>query len=131
VDYSVRKTLLDRIAGGWLPDVDDSGAAKLLVVHKALILRRDRPELFHGYRALLADGPAADHVLAFARTDLVTVATRLPAGLAETGWQDTVLALPTGTWTDVLTGERLPGDRPALADLLARYPVALLVRGDR
>jgi (1->4)-alpha-D-glucan 1-alpha-D-glucosylmutase len=131
VDYSVRKTLLDRIAGGWLPDVDDSGAAKLLVVHKALTLRRDRPELFRGYRALLADGPAADHVLAFARTDLVTVATRLPAGVAETGWQDTVLALPTGTWTDVLTGERLPGDRPALADLLARYPVALLVRGDR
>ncbi|HEX5405748.1 MAG TPA: malto-oligosyltrehalose synthase [Pseudonocardiaceae bacterium] len=131
VDYSVRRELLERIAGGWLPSVDDTGAAKLLVVHKALTLRRDRPELMHGYRPLTADGPAASHVLAFARTDLVTVATRLPVGLAKAGgWQDTVLALPPGTWTDVLTG-RAVGDRPRLADLMARYPVALLVRGDR
>jgi (1->4)-alpha-D-glucan 1-alpha-D-glucosylmutase len=111
--------------------VDDTGAAKLLVVHKALTLRRDRPELFHGYRPLTADGPAADHVLAFERTDVVTVATRLPVRLAaDGGWRDTVLALPPGTWTDVVTGAR-HGDRPAAADLLCRYPVALLVRGDR
>ncbi|HEX3648783.1 MAG TPA: malto-oligosyltrehalose synthase [Pseudonocardiaceae bacterium] len=130
VDYGVRRSLLARMAGGWLPPVDDSGAAKLLVVHKALTLRRDEPSRFTGYRALTADGPAAEHVLAFARTGLVTVATRLPVRLtASGGWRDTVLALPAGPWTDVLTGTACP-DVVALADLLARYPVALLVRGE-
>jgi (1->4)-alpha-D-glucan 1-alpha-D-glucosylmutase len=131
VDYDIRRGLLERIVTGWLPPVDDTGAAKLLVVHKALTLRRERPELFTGYRALAADGVAAEHALAFARTDLVTVATRLPVGLAAGGgWRDTVLALPPGTWTDVLTGERF-AEVLRLAELLSRYPVALLVRGDR
>ncbi len=131
VDYQIRRGLLERIANGWLPPVDDTGAAKLLVVHKALTLRRERPELFGGYHPLTADGPAADHALAFARTDLVTVATRLPVGLAASGgWRDTVLALPPGVWTDVLTGARFD-TVPRLAGLLARYPVALLVRADR
>lgn len=127
VNYPARSELLARIENGWLPDVDDTGAAKLLVVHRALTLRRDRPELFTGYRALTADGPSADHVLAFARTGMVTVATRLPVGLARTGWQQTTLSLPTGAWTNALTGEELP-DRVAVGELLARYPVALLVR---
>jgi (1->4)-alpha-D-glucan 1-alpha-D-glucosylmutase len=134
VDFAPRRELLDRITGGRLPDVDDSGAAKLLVVQRALSLRRDRPELFRGYRALSADGVAAGHVLAFARSaDLVAVATLFPVRLAASGgWRDTVLALPAGdgVWTDVLTGTRHSGDPAALAELLARYPVALLVRGD-
>ncbi|RKT56292.1 malto-oligosyltrehalose synthase [Saccharothrix australiensis] len=129
VDYAVRRGLLDRVRAGWLPAVDDSGAAKLLVVHRALALRRARPELFRGYRPLRAAGPAADHLVAFERSGLVAVATRLPVGLAEAGgWGDTELPLPPGRWTDVLTS------RPAatrLADLLDHYPVALLVRGDR
>jgi (1->4)-alpha-D-glucan 1-alpha-D-glucosylmutase len=61
----------------------------------------------------------------------VVVATRLPVGLeAAGGWADTVLPLPAGAsdWTDMVTGEAVDGSAPALADLLARYPVALLVR---
>jgi (1->4)-alpha-D-glucan 1-alpha-D-glucosylmutase len=131
VDYATRRALLERIAAGWLPPVDDTGAAKLLVVHKALTLRRERPELCHGYRPLTADGPATAHALAFARTGLVTVATRLPVRLAAAGgWRDTVLAVPPGGWTDVLTGQRYDAV-PRLAELLARYPVALLVRDGR
>ena len=128
VDYRPRRELLSRIASGWLPAVDDTGAAKLLVTHRTLTLRRDRPELFTGYRALRAEGTAAKHAVAFVRTDLVAVATRLPVGLAaHGGWRDTVLPLPEGMWTDALTGTEF--DRlPALAELLARYPVALLVR---
>ncbi|HKN97285.1 MAG TPA: malto-oligosyltrehalose synthase, partial [Pseudonocardiaceae bacterium] len=130
VDYGVRRTLLARIADGWLPPVDGTGAAKLLVVHKALTLRRDEPARFTGYRPLTADGPAAEHALAFARTGLVTVATRLPVRLAASGgWRDTTLTLPPGPWTDALTGTAR-ADVVALAELLARYPVALLVRGD-
>ncbi|WP_425444419.1 malto-oligosyltrehalose synthase [Saccharothrix carnea] len=129
VDYEVRRRLLERVQDGWLPDVDDSGAAKLLVVQRALRLRRERPELFRGYRPLEASGRTARHVVAFERTGLVAVATRLPVGLANAGgWGDAVLPLPPGEWTDVLTSR--PAS-PLLADLLDRYPVALLVRGDR
>jgi (1->4)-alpha-D-glucan 1-alpha-D-glucosylmutase len=55
------------------------------------------------------------------------VATRLPVGLERAGgWGDTVLELG-GEATDVLTGRRHAGEA-ALADVLATYPVALLVR---
>ncbi len=138
VDFALRRELLGRLEDGWLPDVDDTGAAKLHVVRQALTLRRDRPELFGGYRPLPAQGPAAAHALAYHRDPrLVVVATRLPVGLAKTGWLDTVLPLPAGpgTWTDLLTGTTVdtgPEPRRAvLGDLLARYPVALLLRGPR
>ncbi|MDR6595327.1 malto-oligosyltrehalose synthase [Saccharothrix longispora] len=132
VDYEVRRRLLARLDEGWLPDVDDSGAAKLHVVRHALRLRRERPELFRGYRPLPAAGPAAPHAVAFERTGLVAVATRLPVGLVEAGgWGGTVLPLPPGEWTDVLTSRSGLVGAPPLADLLDRYPVALLVRGDQ
>jgi (1->4)-alpha-D-glucan 1-alpha-D-glucosylmutase len=46
------------------------------------------------------------------------------------GWADTVLPLPDAAseWTDVLTGSPVDGSAPRLEHLLARYPVALLVR---
>ena len=129
VDYEVRRRLLARIEDGWLPDVDDSGAAKLLVVQRALRLRREHPELFRGYRPLEASGRTARHVVAFERNGLVAVATRLPVGLANAGgWGDAVLPLPPGEWTDVLTSRPAA---PLLADLLDRYPVALLVDAGR
>ncbi|SDH07915.1 (1-_4)-alpha-D-glucan 1-alpha-D-glucosylmutase [Lentzea fradiae] len=125
VDYDLRRELLERIESGWLPEVDESGAAKLLVVHKALQVRKRG---LHGYRALRAEGAAAEHVLAFQRGGVITVATRLPVTLARKGWQDTVLPLPGAKWTDVLTGRPAAED---LASLLDRYPVALLVQGDQ
>lgn len=129
VDYAVRREILTRVIDGELPEVDASGAAKLLVVHKALRLRREHPALFRGYRPLRAEGAAAKHCLAFTRSaDLAVAVTRLPVGLeAAGGWGDTVLPLPGGVWTDVLTGREVTGD---LATLFERYPVALLVRGD-
>ncbi|HEY1966569.1 MAG TPA: malto-oligosyltrehalose synthase [Pseudonocardia sp.] len=132
VDFAARRALLSRLDDHWLPDIDRSGAAKLLVTAAALRLRRWRPELFGGYRPLTADGPAAEHAVAFARDrGLVAVATRLPVGLtARGGWRDTVLALPDAAddWTDVITGRSVSGSAPPLSQLLDRYPVALLVR---
>jgi (1->4)-alpha-D-glucan 1-alpha-D-glucosylmutase len=133
VDFELRRSLLRRLDEHWLPPIDAEGAAKLLVTVSALRLRRYRPELFHGYRPLVADGPDAEHAVAFARGEdsVVAVATRLPVGLAARGgWGDTVLALPGGArdWTDVITGESVPGATPRLGEVLARYPVALLVR---
>jgi (1->4)-alpha-D-glucan 1-alpha-D-glucosylmutase len=127
VDFSVRADLLARIDRGWLPEVDDSGAAKLLVVSRVLRVRRDHPELFTGYTPLRATGPAAAHAVAFARNGVVAVATRLPVGLADRGgWGETALPIPGGPWADAFTGFSASGE-VALGDLLARYPVALLV----
>ena len=135
VDFDRRRDLLARIDGGWLPELDDSGAAKLLIVTRALRLRRDRPELFGGsYESLPAQGPAADHLFAFARGGghLVAVATRLPVTLQRAGgWRGTTLPTGPGPWTDVLTGQPVPSGWVAAEDLLQRYPVALLVRGDQ
>lgn len=125
VDFAERRELLARLDDGWRPPVDDSGAAKLLVTSRALRLRRRHPELFDGYMPLVAEGPAADHVVAFDRGGAVTVTTRLPVGLENGGgWRDTTLTLPDGL-IDELTGEQ-HGGTVRLADLLATYPVALL-----
>ncbi|SCL72394.1 maltooligosyl trehalose synthase [Micromonospora citrea] len=127
VDFAVRRNLLARLDAGPPPPVDASGAAKLLVVSRALRLRRDRPELFTGYRPVPAHGPAGRHAVAFDRGGAVAVATRLPLGLARAGgWRDTVLSLPVHELTDLFTGRVYSGGQVPLADLLATFPVALL-----
>lgn len=129
VDFAARRELLSMIDDGWLPPVDATGAAKLLVTSRTLRLRRDRPNLFTDYRPVPADGTAAGHVVAFDRGGALAVATRLPVGLAGLGgWGDTALRLPPGDWTDALTGHAWAGPTD-LADLLATYPVAVLTRG--
>ena len=129
VDFAMRQRILDRVEDGGVPDIDHIGGAKLVVVHHTLRLRRDRPELFTGYRPVRAEGPAADHLLGFERSGLIAVATRLPVGLAAAGgWRDTVLPLPPGDWVDWLTGRQVPAAPVPLTRLFDRYPVALLVR---
>ncbi|SDG29838.1 malto-oligosyltrehalose synthase [Klenkia brasiliensis] len=131
VDYAQRRRLLADLDVGEVPAVDDTGAAKLLVVSRVLRHRRDHPEAFAGYSAVEATGPAADHVVAFDRGGVVAVATRLPVGLeADGGWRDTALALPAGGWRDLLTGTRTVSDASGapLAEVLQHLPVALLVQ---
>ncbi|MEU8826610.1 malto-oligosyltrehalose synthase [Streptomyces sp. NPDC048636] len=123
---------------------DGLSAEKLLLTSAALRLRRERPEWFgadSGYLPLRADGPAAAHCVAFARTPggteddarrapggAITVVTRLSRRLSTTGgWGPTRLPLPPGPWRDLLTGRTIDGPCP-LADLLSRLPVALLMR---
>ena len=107
------------------PAISADGLAKLWVTARALRLRRARPEAFTGYTPLAATGSAAEHVLAFDRGGAITVATRLPLGLAAAGgWGDTVLDLGRPT-IDELTGRQVPAE-VEVADLLSRLPVALL-----
>jgi (1->4)-alpha-D-glucan 1-alpha-D-glucosylmutase len=125
VDFGERRALLASLTSA--PPVDASGAAKLWVTTTALRLRRDRPELFTSYAPVPVTGPTAAHAIAYDRGGAVTVATRLPIGLARAGgWGDTVLELD-GPWTDILTGRAHTGPVP-LADLLDHLPVALLTR---
>ena len=131
VDFAVRRELLARLDAGWQPTVAADGAAKLLVVSRTLRLRRDRPELFSGYRPLPARGPAAAHVVAFDRGGAIAVATRLPVRLArDGGWRGTTLSLPVHPVTDVFTGRVYSGEEVLLEDLLSTCPVALLAPTD-
>ncbi|MDQ0646981.1 (1-_4)-alpha-D-glucan 1-alpha-D-glucosylmutase [Microbacterium natoriense] len=131
VDFVARARMLEsldaEVARGILPPVDVSGRAKMLVTSRALRLRRDHPELFRAYRPLAVTGGASDHAVAVDRGGVTVVATRLPAGLARIGgWQDTVLMRPELSATDVLTGRRIEPGPVRLAELLEKYPVALL-----
>ncbi len=86
--------------------------AKIRVVTAALRLRRERPHVFTNgaYAPLLAEGPAAGHLVAFVRgSDVVTAVTRHSVRLAETGWGDTFLTLPDGTWEDRIGSGRFSG----------------------
>ncbi|WP_375386581.1 malto-oligosyltrehalose synthase [uncultured Microbacterium sp.] len=135
VDFAERARMLaaldDGFSRGELPAVDASAAAKLLVTSRALRLRRDRPGLFTRYTPMTAVGGSSDHVIAFDRGGALTVATRLPVGLAARGgWGDTVLLRHSGQAMDALTGRRFKGSEIAVADLLQTYPVALLVTAD-
>lgn len=127
VDFTARRALLAELDAGFRPPVDETGAAKLLVVSRALRLRRDRPELFSRYVPLPAVGDAADHLVAVDRGGAAALATRLAFGLAAAGgWRDTAVLLPVGHWRDHLTGRLFDGGETPVAELLADYPVALL-----
>ncbi|WP_114558862.1 malto-oligosyltrehalose synthase [Desertihabitans aurantiacus] len=122
VDFGARRALL---AEDRPPVVDGSGAAKLRVVRDTLRLRRERPGLFGSYTPLTAEGPAADHLLAFDRGGATTCVTRLPLTLAEAGgWRGTTLEV--GEVVDVLSGREHSGT-VAADDLFHTLPVALLV----
>ncbi|MFI6621618.1 malto-oligosyltrehalose synthase [Streptomyces sp. NPDC050528] len=113
------------------PQPGDKGA----LTAAALRLRARRPEVFGDaatYAPLTAEGPAAAHCVAFARSgSAVTAVTRLSARLAEAGgWRDTVLALPPGRWADVLAPEREFTGHARVADVFGEAPVALLERVD-
>ncbi|MFF4907447.1 malto-oligosyltrehalose synthase [Streptomyces sp. NPDC001260] len=112
-------------------DPGDKGA----LTEAALRLRARRPAAFGDaatYTPLTAEGPAAEHCLAFARSgEVVTAVTRLSLRLAEAGgWRDTLLPLPPGRWSDVLAPERKFTGHARVEELFARQPVVLLERVD-
>jgi (1->4)-alpha-D-glucan 1-alpha-D-glucosylmutase len=125
VDFAALRSMLSAVQQARFP-IDASGAAKLWVTHQALVARRDRAEEFTGYTPLEAHGSQADHLVTFDRGGAVSLATRLPVRLARSGgWGSTELELPVAA-TDALTGAVYSG-RTAVAELLATYPVALLL----
>lgn len=144
VDFAERRRRLAALDAGRPPaDVDDE---KLMVVSRALRLRRAHPEWFlgpgAGYGVLAASTSA---VLGFRRGGgpgggaLTVVTRRVPEsgswasseGTADRPAAEIVLpALPAGAraWRDVLDARaRHPAGAVALADLLRSRPVALLV----
>jgi len=138
-----QNSLIDEILGSW-----QNGQIKLYVIYKALNARRAYREIFieGEYIPLKVQGRKKEHVFAFARhweNNWVLVAvprllTRLvPLGILPLGrnvWKDDVLVLPEPimeNWYNIFTGENIgltstAGEMP-LADILRRFPIALLV----
>jgi (1->4)-alpha-D-glucan 1-alpha-D-glucosylmutase len=123
------------------------GSLKLRLTATLLNLRRAFTELFLGgsYEPLRAEGPRADHLVAFTRADrggsVAVIAGRLFVRLLgweseryDGGvWRETTLAWPQelrGAWRDALSGTRMAidGERAAVEALLAHLPAAVLVR---
>ena len=132
VDYERCRRLLEEVTG--YADAlarADEGAPKLWLIHRLLDHRRRCPDLYatREYEPLTARGAKAAHAVAFARGGLAVVVPRLVAGLAD-DWADTTLALPPGRWTEVVTGSGIDDGEVTVADLLRRFPVAVLARAD-
>ncbi len=137
VDFDDRRARLARLDAGAKPaDLDDE---KLLVTSRVLRARREHPEWFRGDgSAYVAIPTSTGNAVAFGRgvagaagpdVRAVAVATRLPVALdRHGGWGEHSLALPEGTWRDLLSGRETPGSTVRLADVLADLPVAFLVR---
>ena len=143
VDMAAREAGL---ALPWLPpqhaQADTHLRGKQMLIRKALELRGRHPAVFCGgdYLPLAVTGPAAGHVLAFARhaegLTVITAVLRHSARLAlagdDAGWADTRIELPqvaqAGRWSDKLSGQvHAAGQHGlAVAAVFAQAPVALL-----
>ena len=134
VDHAAHAARLGRMIEGARPE--GIGDEKLWLTHRALVLRRERPDLFQGRDAAYHPLPTTTgHAVAFGRAcgegpvEVVTVVTRLAHGLAQRGgWGESRIGLPEGRWRDVLGGAEHEGGMVPLAELLDDSPVALLVR---
>ncbi len=161
VDFGARARLLEEV-DHLSPEASLARAAeglpKLLLVSRALRLRRELPDVFAGaYLGLPTHGDLKDHLVAVLRggtppphqsplsreSDAIGgpmsplsresgswVVALAPRLVTRLagGWGDTTVDLPEGTWTDVLGGGEVAGGRRRVADLLAYFPVALLRR---
>ena len=135
IDYTARNTLLSELEAG-MPVEEilknmDSGMPKLWLLHCALKLRRQRPELFGeggDFTPLAIEGRRADHALGYLRAgSLATIVPRWNLRLAA-NWLNTTVDLPVERWRNVLTDEVIGGGRIPLSNLLRRFPVALLAK---
>lgn len=136
VDYGARRRILAELesaAPELLWETREHGAVKMFFVRETLALRARQRACFGAdghYIPLSPTGSHADRVLAFQRgRNVVTVVGRwwMKHG-SEFG--TTTIALPPGTWTNVLTKRGPVRDTVDLASLLGPFPAAVLERRD-
>jgi (1->4)-alpha-D-glucan 1-alpha-D-glucosylmutase len=137
-----RLPLLEDVLENWR-----DGRLKLYVVSRALEHRRAHRALFLAgdYIPLDVSGPAAEHVIAFARRVngewAVVAVPRLLAALCRGRdpasnpgiWTGTEIHLPPdapGGWRNVFTGELVRGRPLAASRLFGQFPVAVLSAGE-
>ncbi len=121
------------------------GCIKLFLMMRGLAARNYFRNVFRSgsYQALTVTGEHADHVVAFIRHKgehtVITIVPRFLTGLVQPDklplgkavWGDTAVVLPQGeqaTWQDWITQQPIElTDAPLVGDLLAQFPVALVV----
>jgi (1->4)-alpha-D-glucan 1-alpha-D-glucosylmutase len=148
VDFESRRSNLDVLANIPVNDLVSgwrSGAIKMRLIKAGLDLRAVAANIFDqgNYLPLTVEGPAAEHVVAFARmlgSDAVVVAAprlglRLLKGqtvplVPHQRWRDTNIQLPQvlakQSLYNVVTGENVRGSALKLGQVLRKYPVGLL-----
>ena len=97
---------------------------KAHLIAEVLGHRRLDAGAYKGFSSLTVSGPEADRVVAFARSGVVAVVPRHL--VRHRSWQDTVVQLPPGKWTSLLSGASHPQGSVAVDELLADQPVAVL-----
>lgn len=140
------KSLAGRVAN--LLEDGDGSMAKFWVMWRVLSMRKRESRLWlrGGYRELEVRGHLAGHLVVFVRCDgrrtFLVVVPRCVAGLTggaerfpmgDEVWGDTVIEVPGewagDGWINRFTGECIgAGNELRVAEVLGRFPVALLVR---
>ena len=136
VDYALRRALLEEIEAEGAPAAlrrADDGGTKLLVVARALAMRRSSHALRGAspYEPLTFTGAASEHGVGYMRgDDVAVIVPRLPLTLERSGgWAETTTRLPGGPWHNVFTEGVVEGGDVRVADVLSDFPVALLQKG--
>ena len=133
VDFELRQRLLaeaNTLSAEAVWARREEGLPKLWMIKKVLRRRAQYDIFFKGnYLPLRANGPKAEHVVAFMRTgSLITIVPRFVLALKE-DWANTRITLPEGHWQNEFTGETVSGDI-GLHDLFKSFPVTVLLRNE-
>jgi (1->4)-alpha-D-glucan 1-alpha-D-glucosylmutase len=134
VDYKLRSDLLSELLQMKLEDVwksRDHGLPKLWTVYHTLRTRRQHAAAFDDqsdYTAITASRAKAAHLVAYLRGDRVLVLVPRLVMQLQGEWGDTSLEIPAGRWRNQFTNEMFDGPQLRAADVLGRFPVALLVK---
>ncbi|OCW60988.1 malto-oligosyltrehalose synthase [Trueperella bernardiae] len=131
VDFTGLAKMLAKLDRDGLPSSPSLDQEKLWFTSRLARLRRELPELASaecGYQALPV---STGYALAFARTraDQAILATVAMRHVPEFAGEYTVV-LPEGSWLNVLTGAELEGGTRDLAEVLGRFPAAVLEKID-
>ncbi len=133
VDFEIRARLLaelEKLTPEQILARAAEGLPKLWMIRQALRARHANEDLFGAngtYTPLWPAGPKAGAIVAYQRGENAAIAVPRP-GLASANWDATVLEIPAGKWKNQFTGETLEGGKVEMSSLLARFPVALLIR---
>lgn len=134
VDFDRRRALLKLLCDATPERVmerADDGLPKLWLIRQGLALRGRHPEWFGAdadIQRLDVLGSRADHAIAYLRAgSVIALAPRLVVKLGG-DWRDTAIELAEGNWRNHLTGDRWKSGLTGVAELLRRFPVALLSR---
>jgi (1->4)-alpha-D-glucan 1-alpha-D-glucosylmutase len=134
VDYDLRRRLLSELPNLNVDEVwqrIDEGLPKLWTIYHALRIRRNYVSAFAdgaAYQPLTAEGANADHLVAHMRNDeIIAMVPRLTLTL-NSHWGNTSFQVPRGRWRNQLSGAVYNGSRFHVGEILAPFPVALLVK---